>query len=124
MRRKSIKNKNPIGSDLKLIIPNVNKFPEFIKFAIWSATPLQFKKPETQKDFAESVGVCEDTLTDWKKHPEFWSMVQQAMSEWIKEKVPDVVGGLYIKAYEKGHAKDVEMFLRLAGMNLKKSKEK
>jgi hypothetical protein len=119
-----MKNKNPIPSDFKLTIPSVNRFPEFIRFVAWFAAPQQFKEPETQKEFAELIGVCEDTLTDWKRRPEFWPMVQQALSDWIKEKIPDVVGGLYLRASFKGNAKEVETFLKLAGIEIKKSKEK
>ncbi len=114
----------PIRSDSSLVIPDINRLPEFIGFTRWFATPRLFREPETQKQFAEAVGVCEDTLTDWKQHPRFWPLVQQAMSEWMKDRIPDVIGGLYLKTQEKPTAKDVEMFLRLAGSEINKNNNK
>ena len=97
----------------------INRQAEFVKFAIWYGTPGQFRQPETQKEFSESIGVCEDTLTDWKKHPQFSFFVWQTTKEWIKEHVSDVIGGLYMKASsEKAGARDVELFLKLAEANI------
>lgn len=116
---------NPIYSDSSLIITSIIRLPEFIRFTRWYATPKQFREPENQKQFAEEVGVCEDTLTDWKQNPKFWLFVQRAMSEWMKEHIPDVIGGLYLKTQgDKCSAKDVEMFLRLTGLEIKKGKNK
>ena len=115
----------PIHSDFLPVVVGINRHAEFIKFVIWCATPHQFREPETQKDFATMVGVCEDTLTDWKRRPQFATLVYQAMKQWMAERVPDVIGGLYFKTQgEKCSAKDVEMFLRLAGMEIKSDKKK
>lgn len=106
----------PIESDSLRIIEKVNLVPEFIKFVQWFATPRQFRTPKTQKEFANEIGICQDTLTNWKQHPEFWPLVLQSINAWMKERVPDVIGGLYEKAIsDKSSAKDVEMFLRLVG---------
>lgn len=114
----------PIRSDFMIIAQNVHRQPEFINFAIWCGTPRQYREHETQKEFAQSVGVCEDTLTDWKKHPHFAALVYQAMKQWMSERVPDVIGGLYSKAVGEGDGKEVEIFLRLAGMEIKSNKKK
>ena len=109
----------PIRSDFLPQILYVKNVSAFVQFAKWYATPGQFREPENQKEFARSVGVCEDTLTDWKRHPQFWPIVQIAMSEWMKEHIPDVMGGLYLKTQgEKCSAKDVEMFLRIGGIKI------
>ncbi len=115
----------PIRSGFMPLASGIHRQPEFIKFAIWCGTPSQYREQETQKEFAQSVGVCEDTLTDWKKHPQFATLVYQAMRQWVTERVPDVIGGLYLKTQgDKCAAKDVELFLRLAGADIKSDKKK
>ena len=102
-------------SDLP-IIPHVERVADFLLFAQWFATPRVSRKQKTQKDFADTIGVNQDTLSDWKHNQCFWPITQQFISEWIKERIPDVLNGLYLKGRRKGGAKDVEAFLRLAGI--------
>ncbi|MDP3697859.1 MAG: hypothetical protein Q8R55_07705 [Candidatus Taylorbacteria bacterium] len=112
---------NPIHSDFSVIVSDIQRLPEFFAFAKWYATPRLFRDKETQKEFARAVGVCEDTLSDWKRHPQFPSLVRGFLNEWMKERIPDVIGGLYSKTQsDKCSARDVEMFLRLSGMEISK----
>ena len=117
--------KTPIQSDFLPVVKRTYHQAEFVKFAIWYGTPGQFRQPETQKEFAESVGVCEDTLTDWKKHPQFNFFVGQTTKGWIRDHMTDVIGGLYLKASsDKAGARDVELFLRLADADIISDKKK
>lgn len=114
----------PICSDSTQIVSGIQKLPEFFQFVAWYATPLQFRKPRNQKEFAKQIGVNEDSLTDWKRHPQFQPLLWQIVNNWIKDRIPDVIGGLYKRACNKGSAKDVEAFLRLAGMEIGKTSKK
>jgi len=115
---KSMSNKNtPIQSDLPKVIPNVNLVTEFLQFAQWMATPRHSRKQKTQKDFANEIGVSQDTLTAWKCNPYFWPLFQKFTREWIRLKMPDVINGLYKKSCNKGNAKDVLAFLKLGGIS-------
>lgn len=116
----------PIESDILPIVDGIRHQVEFVQFAIWFGTPGQFREPETQKEFAESIRVDEDTLTSWKKHPQFAFFVWQATEEWIKERVPDAIGGLYLKASsKKASASDVKLWIQLArGVDISKNNKK
>ncbi|PIR98068.1 MAG: hypothetical protein COT89_01360 [Candidatus Colwellbacteria bacterium CG10_big_fil_rev_8_21_14_0_10_42_22] len=125
------KNKNVqltrIHSDSFPAIPGVKRVQEFVEFARWCALPQWLREPKTQKEFADQIGVKvnQDTLTDWKKHEEFWPLVWQFLQEWMREHTPDIMGGLYEKvASGKGNASDVRLFLSLAGHQPEKSKSK
>jgi len=115
----------PIRSDSLPAIPDVRRIPEFIEFVQWNALPTWYREPKTQKGFAEQIGVSQDTLTDWKKHSEFWPLVWHFLREWMKEQTPNVIGGLYEKIVSaKGSASDVQLFLNLVNGKPKSSKKK
>jgi len=102
----------------------VRRIPEFVEFAKWCATPSWSREEKTQKEFAELIGVSQDTLGDWKKHPNFWPLVWQFLRDRMQEQIPDVIEGLYGKiASGKGSAGDVQLFLRLAGGESTQSKK-
>lgn len=115
----------PIHSDYLPAIPDVRRVPEFIEFVRWNALPTWHRKLKTQKEFAKRIGVSQDTLTDWKKHPEFWPLVWHFLCEWMKEQTSDIIGGLHEKITSgKGSASDVKLFLNLANGKTNSSKKK
>ena len=105
----------PIQADSLPVLQDIRRVPEFVAFASWCALPSWYRAPETQKELAKQIGVSQDTLTDWKRHPEFWPMVLQLLREWMKEHTADIIGGLYQKITSgKGGASDVRLFLNLS----------
>ena len=105
----------PIHSDFLPAIPDVRRVPEFVEFAKWCATPSSLREEKTQRELAERIGVSQDTLSDWKKHPSFRSFVWQFLHDRMQEQIPDVIQGFYEKiASGNGSASDVRLFLRLA----------
>ena len=106
----------PIRSDFLPALPDIQRVAEFLEFVRWQATPSWERNLTTQNKFAERYQVSPDTLTDWKRHPEFWPLVWRLIHERMKERIPDVLEGLYEKiAAGKGGAADVQLFLSLAG---------
>lgn len=114
-------NLTPIQSDLPKVIPHVDRVTDFISFAHWFAAPREERRHKTQKDFAKAIGVSQDTLTDWKTNPCFWPLVQQFISQWMKEIVPEIISSLANTATGKGKASEVKLFLQLAGININQS---
>ena len=111
----AVETRTPIQSDSLPVPKDIKRIHEFVEFARWSAIPSGQREPDTQKELAEVIGVSEDTLTDWKKRPEFWTLVGLFLREWMREKTPDVIDGLFSKITDgKGGAGDVKFFLALA----------
>jgi len=67
----------------------------FDKFAHWIAFPPSLRKPAYQKDFAILYEVSPDTLSDYKKIPGFWILVeekkQKIASEIVDRKLMDKI---------------------------------
>lgn len=121
---RSVAESNPIHSDYLLAVPEVRRIPQFLEFARWCAVPSWHRECKTQKEFADSIGVSQDTLTDWKRYPEFWPLVWQLVRERVREQIPDAVEGLYEKIVSgKGGAADVQFLLHLV-QNEQTSKNK
>ncbi|HTE49032.1 MAG TPA: hypothetical protein VK675_03945 [Candidatus Paceibacterota bacterium] len=49
----------------------------FEAFAEWIVYPKLVREPKTQQEFARLHEVSPDTLSDYKKKPEFWKKVEE-----------------------------------------------
>ncbi len=87
---------------------------KFKKLVKWAGTPPQFREPETEYDFARSIGISLETLDTWKSHSAFSSLAHESLIGWIREKTPEAIGTLYQKISDGGaDGKDIEFFIRL-----------
>ena len=113
-----IKSISPIQSDnLEIIdLPGIQKVAEFVEFINWFATPRRNREIKTQKEFAAFINVNEDTLSDWKRRPEFWPLLQKAMKKWCQEQIPNIIGGLCDAARNEGKAGAAKVILQFAGL--------
>src|SRR5947209_15775829 len=68
----------------------VHKY-EFDQFAQWMALPKRLREPLTQGEMAKKLGVNADTPSDWKKRDDFWALVKQYRSTFLKETIPDIL---------------------------------
>ena len=82
-----------------------NKRSIYNEFILWTAMPHPEKVRlgiETQGQFSEQYKINEDTLTNWKKRPDFEQRVDAILKMWSTDKTPDVVHSIY-RAAVKGN---------------------
>lgn len=73
-KKKNTKKRTPINSDNKKKkdkqnsdINNLRNSQKYLDFIEFIATPAYLKEYESQKEFANEIGVGKDTLSKWKK---------------------------------------------------------
>jgi len=91
---------------------NLRYQAEYNEFIAWIALPEEFRSPKTQGELAKKFGVCQDTLSDWKKIASFWDQVKAERQRWGKERTPNVILGLYKKAVKEGNAAEAKLWLQ------------
>jgi len=104
-------NQNPKKSEKKLY--KKADYREFVKFY---ALPTVFREEEygfkTEKAFAEHYGLSQDSLTDWKKRPEFEKDVDEQLKKWGADKTPEVIAALFRTILKEGKAAEVKLWLQ------------
>lgn len=85
---------------------------EFLDFIAWIATPNALRSPKTQQELSKKFGVGQDTLSEWKNRPEFWTSVREKRKEWGQERTPDVILALYNRIIKTGGAPEVKLWLQ------------
>ena len=114
----------PIQSEICEISPSIKLIREFTEFVQFCATPRVLREIKTQREFAKKFGLSEDTLTDWKKLPDFLERVRRIILEYEKEKLSDVINALYKKA-RTGDPGAIKLWLQYIGeIQTKKSNNK
>jgi hypothetical protein len=76
------------------------------------ATPIPLRKSKTQTEFAEEIGVGQDTLSLWKDRSGFWDRVDKENRHWGREKTATILLSLYQKAITDGDAPRIKLWLQ------------
>jgi hypothetical protein len=109
---KKIKKTKPIGLNNK----GQAKVAERLEFIRFTALPRVFREKEwgfnLDVDFAKKFNVRPETLCAWKKDPEFWESIRDTLKLWGKDRIPDVLAGMYKKAISEGNATEVKLWLQ------------
>ena len=96
-----------------------NWSPEQYKFQAWLALPRRLRKPKTQKELADELGVHETTLSDWKRKTGFMAAVRVLAKDWAEDDLPEVLDAL-VKHAKKGSSNHIAMFLKMSGLLVEK----
>jgi hypothetical protein len=85
-------------SEISKILPTVKLINEMEEFVRFCATPRALRAVKTQEQFAKKFGVSPDTLSDWKKLPEFTEEVRREIRLREKDDLSEIIDALHGKA--------------------------
>lgn len=115
MKKKTIK-KSKVPNQKKPRIVGVSKIAERLEFIKFTALPRVFREKEwgfnSDGEFAKKFKLNSCTLCEWKKDPEFWEAIRDTLKLWGKDRIPDVIAGMYKKAVSEGNATEVKLWLQ------------
>jgi len=82
----------------------------------WLLTPKALRTPSSQAKYAESIGVVEQTLRNWRRNPAFRAEWDERMKKRQEspERAQEVMDSLFSRALE-GDNKAAELYLRVTG---------
>jgi Helix-turn-helix of insertion element transposase len=97
-------------------MPNQTKtwHADQLRFIEWLATPKQYRKPKTQRLFAQVIQVDEATLSDWKRLDGFLDDVTALARFHLKGSLSDIFAALS-KAAIAGDVPAIKLALEVAG---------
>ena len=88
-------------------------YKEFVRFY---AMPSAYKRDKfgvgTETEFAKLKELSPETLTEWKKRPEFEKDIDDQLNKWGAGKTPDVIASLYRTILKDGKASEVKLWLQ------------
>ncbi len=89
--------------------------PAQAQFQTWLSLPKRLRRPRTQRDLAERLGVTEATLDEWKRLPGFQDAVNAGIAALTVGEVADVVAAL-VRQARQGSKSHAELLLTIAGL--------
>ena len=85
-----------------------------IRLQEWLATPRYERIPPKQEMLAADMGVCDKTLTRWKKLPGFMNEVRAIARGYLKDDLSEIYGAISREA-QKGNYQMARLALELCG---------
>ena len=114
--KKKITKKSKVPIQKKPKIVGVSKTAERLEFIRFTALLRVFREKEwgfnSDDGFAKKFKLNTCTLCAWKKDPEFWEAIRDTLKLWGKDRIPDVIAGMYKKAISDGNATEVKLWLQ------------
>jgi len=108
------KSKVPIQKKPRTI--GISKLAEHLEYIRFTGTPRAFRDKDwgynTDGEFAKHFKLNPCTLTEWRKEPEFWNEVRDRLRILLKDKIPDVMAGVYKKIIKDGSAAEAKFFMQ------------
>lgn len=103
-------NKNSDGKGLR----HEAEYQAFIEFC---ATPAVYRDIENQNEFAQKFKVSLQTLSAWKKRPDFERRYLRALKDFVRgDLVGKAIASLNRKILKEGGAPEVKLMLQLGGV--------
>lgn len=90
-------------------LPDYEK-AQLLGFVLNSQTG-KFDRLPNLTDFAKKYGVTNQTLTNWRKRPDFLNAVNNKMIAKGIDRVPNIMDALYRRCVRHGMAYDIELYL-------------
>jgi len=104
----------PTNTEKKVLPPY--KKADYRIFVKFYALPTIFKGKEygftTEKEFSIHYKLSNDTLTAWKKRPEFDLDVDNQLKKWGADQTPEVINALLDNILADGKAPEVKLWLQ------------
>ena len=117
--------KNGLENDKNNKEKNLIHEAEYQMFIDFCATPAIYREIENQNEFAKKFKVSIQTLSSWKKRPDFESRYVKALKEFVrKDLVGQSIASLSRQILKEGKAPEVKLMLQLAGVLEEKSSVK
>jgi len=96
---------------------------EKVQFGMWLGTPPQYREPKTQKEFAKTIDIANETLSRWKRDPKVVEIARNFNVYNLKRNLTEVFKITAERAIT-GNSADRRLYFELTGELDKSKKDK